>query len=196
MLLPYRELDRGAPKNNSRVLYLPLQRRTKKYVGTTQGAGQVLFSAAARSSRTRAAALFGDGFIFDEVPKSPLSFFCCPAVSRTKAASFVLRACCTYAFGVSLSNCQSLWELTSVVLLFFFTRIYVICARVADTVRRLIETYEKNTRGQNRTALGIGMIRVQKILHAHLKVDKRCVRWTQPNSTDDQKRLRGEWCRV
>lgn len=64
-----------------------------------------------------------------------------------------------------------------------------------DTVRQLIESDKKITCQQIRTLLGIGMSQVQNILHVHLKVRKLCTRWIPHDLTEDQKRLRVQWCR-
>lgn len=64
-----------------------------------------------------------------------------------------------------------------------------------DTVRQLLMTDKKITCQQIRTELGIGMSQVQNILHEQLKVRKLCTRWIPHDLTEDQKRLRVEWCR-
>jgi histone-lysine N-methyltransferase SETMAR len=64
-----------------------------------------------------------------------------------------------------------------------------------NTVRQLIESDKKITCQQIRDLLGIGMSQVQTILHVHLKVRKLCTRWIPHDLTEDQKRLRVEWCR-
>lgn len=80
--------------------------------------------------------------------------------------------------------------------LFMYCFVYNVPSRqVYNQRRQLIETAKKITCQQIRALLGIGMSQVQNILHVHLKVRKLCTRWIPHDLTEDQKRLRVQWCR-
>ena len=61
-------------------------------------------------------------------------------------------------------------------------------------VKRLIREDPRITHRQIQDTLGIGTAAVDVILHKHLGVRKRCARWVPHALSDDQKRVRVEWC--
>lgn len=62
------------------------------------------------------------------------------------------------------------------------------------TVRQMIRENPRITYDDIEAALNISRTRVEKILHEHLGVTKRCARWIPHNLTVDQKAARVEWC--
>ena len=63
-----------------------------------------------------------------------------------------------------------------------------------QAVERMIKEDARITCREIQATLGIGSSTVNKILHEHLDVRKRCSRWVPHALNEDQKRGRVEWC--
>ncbi|GBP65178.1 Putative uncharacterized protein FLJ37770 [Eumeta japonica] len=59
--------------------------------------------------------------------------------------------------------------------------------KTIGAVCHMIETDRHVTGHETRLSLGIGMSRIQSILHKHLTMKKLCARWISHNLTDAQK---------
>lgn len=63
-----------------------------------------------------------------------------------------------------------------------------------DAVEKLVKQDPRITCRDLQDILGIGSAAVDTILHKHLGLRKRCARWVPHSLTEDQKRVRVEWC--
>lgn len=61
-------------------------------------------------------------------------------------------------------------------------------------VERLIREDARITHREIQKTMGVGGSTVDTILHKHLGVHKRCARWVPHCLTEEQKRIRVEWC--
>ena len=64
-----------------------------------------------------------------------------------------------------------------------------------DAVRLMIDDDPHVTYQQIDFSLGINSPAIYSILHDHLKLRKVCARWVKHSLTNDQKRLRIQFCR-